>query len=1198
MALSAAEKQRRYRAKRDADAQRRSEYLQKEKDKYKRDKDIGKKKLVKDMTCREHRSAKKKWRTYKQSVKKMQKDLAKQLTPPQTPDTIAEVNVSRQKKEGTKVRDRNRAKIRRKISCLQQLLEKEKRRADMFRKRFERLRKKENVNNAEDTPRTKTRKLLKHFNSSKKTVRKTLTFHYCLMDQLRHHHKTFKRTLPCIVAGHILKKYRFKQFARKKLGIHTGIRPKRRKGCLSIREANKVKIFFERDDVSRTTAGKRNTITRKKAKKQKRLLNDSLQNLYQKFKSENNSSLSLTTFYRLKPFYIVKPSPTDRETCLCKTCENLRFKAESLQKIKAVPDGSIENLVKHVACNAKSQTCMYNNCGICKEKSFEVSNDIINDTVTWHAWRAAEKEIVKDGKDKQISVVVKELQSGTVGDLLEVFSSDLLRYKRHFFNIYNQFQYYRGLKSNLKEDECLIHVDFSENYTCKMSSEIQSMHFGASKPQISLQTGIYYVGQNISSTFATVSDDLDHSPPGIWAHLSPVLKEIKTKFPSVDTVHFFSDGPVTQYRQKGNFFLWSTEIHDDFKTSSWNFHEAGHGKGIPDGIGGTLKRLADNKVRLGSDIMSASDFIGAINNSTRIHLHKITTDDFQKYRDKLKGQTLRSISGTMKIHQMFTPNTFNILHREVSCNCSTDNYCISHKPTAFTFANFVKTEPENVFVSSKDTSDDPVTSSRGSNTQFKKYLADMQSCKSFKSLKGKCKKMKLRPLQGKQRYILNDHLTVDDQAFDNTPDDIPSPRDIFPVEVKSDGDCLPSCGSVFAFGSPNFSTEMRVRIVHELVLHEDVYLSKEHLTQGAVPSSTTNNLPKTFAMYSDVYVPGMALTESFVKQIFEKEVLSICKAKSFMGIWQLFSLSSVLALPIYSVYPKLGNPNVRADLNRMIYPRQTSVSRDCIYILWTSTRYDMLDKNWMPNHFVPVLPIDSIDHDAASDIEEGNERTGTNEMEQGGKAEQVQIGKMEAKRQGGVVDRDQEGQGEAVEREVMGQEGQGRAVEMDREGQEGAMERGVMDQEGQGRAMEMDQEGQGEAVEREVMGQEGQRGAVEMEQEGQGGAVERGMMDQEGQGRAMEMDQEGQGGAVDRGMMDQEGQGRAMEMDQEGQEGAMESGVMDQEGAVEMDREGQEGAVEMDQEGHGVEMDQKVQGGAVERGGWTRKAREGRWIEG
>ena len=59
MPLSAAEKQRRYRQKRDNDAQRRAEYLQKEKKKYEEDLASVKKKLVGQMTDRVKRHQRK-----------------------------------------------------------------------------------------------------------------------------------------------------------------------------------------------------------------------------------------------------------------------------------------------------------------------------------------------------------------------------------------------------------------------------------------------------------------------------------------------------------------------------------------------------------------------------------------------------------------------------------------------------------------------------------------------------------------------------------------------------------------------------------------------------------------------------------------------------------------------------------------------------------------------------------------------------------------------------------------------------------------------------------------------------------------------------------------------------------------------------------------------------------------------------------
>ena len=99
----------------------------------------------------------------------------------------------------------------------------------------------------------------------------------------------------------------------------------------------------------------------------------------------------------------------------------------------------------------------------------------------------------------------------------------------------------------------------SENYVSKM--EIQSMHFGASQTQITLHTGVYYVGAGGKPrTFCSLSDTCDHGPIGIWTHLRPVIDEIKNEHPSVETMHFLSDGPCTQYRQKLNVFLFSSDL--------------------------------------------------------------------------------------------------------------------------------------------------------------------------------------------------------------------------------------------------------------------------------------------------------------------------------------------------------------------------------------------------------------------------------------------------------------------------------------------------------------------------------------------------------------------------------------------------------------------------------------------------------------
>jgi hypothetical protein len=94
---------------------------------------------------------------------------------------------------------------------------------------------------------------------------------------------------------------------------------------------------------------------------------------------------------------------------------------------------------------------------------------------------------------------VKEEQTGRLNILVDKFSEEINRYERQVFSIKNQNRHYRELKENLKVNEAMIHIDFLENYACKLGTEIQSMHFGASQKQLTLHTGVYYTGKEKKS---------------------------------------------------------------------------------------------------------------------------------------------------------------------------------------------------------------------------------------------------------------------------------------------------------------------------------------------------------------------------------------------------------------------------------------------------------------------------------------------------------------------------------------------------------------------------------------------------------------------------------------------------------------------------------------------------------------------------
>ncbi|XP_048243037.1 uncharacterized protein LOC125375972 [Haliotis rufescens] len=637
------------------------------------------------------------------------------------------------------------------------------------------------------------------------------------------------------------------------------------------------------------------------------------------------------------------------------------------------------------------KACMYGECSSCKDVTIPIKNRDINEPTTWLQWKT-KKEVrsVKHGGEierKEVAITVKEVEEGTIADLRDNLYQHMARYKIHSFNIANQYAFYRDKVQNMSVKECLVHVDFSENYYGKMSSEVQSMHFGASKTQITLHTGVFYIGGSTDPhTFCTASDSLNHGPQAVWTHMKPVLEEIRGTNPQVETIHFFSDGPVTQYRQKGNFFLFSTiPFQNGFTSSTWNFNESGHGKGIPDAVGGSLKRSADRLVLHGHDITNAQTFVSELlNTGSKILLYHITSESINKADQGLVLKKLPPVPGTMKIHQVLTSCPQNISYRDISCTC-VSAVCKGHELKQFSFESVkygkdaeAKTPKaqgkENMSsnvdgISLRSRKGDLKNKSVDSReAHFSQILSAMNKCSTFAKLASLCSQVEKNDTYHitslNKVDILKSGLCVDMNVIDEMPSDFPGTDILYPVRVSADGNCLPHCGSVFAFGNENHVFEIRARIITEQVLNKNLYLSNDYMCQGITPPSS-RSLPKQFAMYSDHFIPGIELTSSTIETIYENEILAITKPGSYMGIWQMFALSTILKTKLYSVYPNKGNKQVRSDLHRQISPRQSEGS-DTKLIMWCSTRKDMRSSNWLPNHFVPLLPIDSSKADSSS----------------------------------------------------------------------------------------------------------------------------------------------------------------------------------------------------------------------------------------
>ncbi|ROL48419.1 hypothetical protein DPX16_0245 [Anabarilius grahami] len=170
-----------------------------------------------------------------------------------------------------------------------------------------------------------------------------------------------------------------------------------------------------------------------------------------------------------------------------------RDEAQKLCSLKLLNTPDLETLMAEICCDQNNKECMYNDCGNCKEKEFTLLREYEGSTqVAYMQWVTEDtKGQTKDNVETSFKKTVKKKVETTLDDLIELFNVMLVKFKRHAFNIRQQYRYSRELKRNMAENEL---------------------------------------------------------------------------------VHFLSDGPCTQYRLKGNFYLFTFHLHKKgFQAGTWNF---------------------------------------------------------------------------------------------------------------------------------------------------------------------------------------------------------------------------------------------------------------------------------------------------------------------------------------------------------------------------------------------------------------------------------------------------------------------------------------------------------------------------------------------------------------------------------------------------------------------------------------------------
>ena len=459
------------------------------------------------------------------------------------------------------------------------------------------------------------------------------------------------------LSGKVLKKYRLIHQTRQ-FGITYNTLQKRRptdkKPTYIQAITQKVHDFYH--NAARMTTDKQDTITRKKIKHQRMILTDTALNLHKEFnKKEPRVKLSYSSFCALRPFYVTAPRPSDRKTCQCQYHENAKLMLEVLRGNDVIKSSKLEDRFELVCCSQTSEACLLLSCTRCLHKHTLPTPQKDQTNVEWQQWERVQDQTA-DGPHFYTRLM---MHSGMLGELLQQYEDKLkTETTTHVCSVQNQTREYRSMIEKCNDSTVIVHLDFSEAWKCKYSSEVQSCHFAQNLPQLNLHTGLHYTKEQ-KTGFCTVSESKRQDASAIWTHMEPVLTDMHLKFPKVDTIYFWSDGPSKQYKNKKNFsILCSVPPTLGFKRTTCNFFPTSHGKGAPEGIGGTVKRTADSLILRGNDIVNGNIFHEMVGRSLRsTKLYIITEADMQPY-DALLSQPLKPVPATKKLHQV-TPTHQN-----------------------------------------------------------------------------------------------------------------------------------------------------------------------------------------------------------------------------------------------------------------------------------------------------------------------------------------------------------------------------------------------------------------------------------------------------------------------------------------------------------------------------------------------------------
>lgn len=776
-----------------------------------------------------------------------------------------------------------------------------------------------------------------------------------------------------------------------------------------------IKDYYKREDVSRIVPQKRYA-TKDGPGYLMQVSIRAAWNIYKAEFPQNKCSLG--TFAKVRPRNVRKLTRSHREYCCCVYCMNVRYKLLALKKATkdgSKKKSHESDLLQIILCPKSDESRFYkrecidgtcNTCGATKLEAVKDHYQDISPTEQFH-WGHWEKLNNVVGSNKKIL----RIKTGTRDEMLqELIEQDVKRpskgttFPQHLHTALWQQRQFNIMKENLPEKSLLRVMDFAKNREVRYQTEIKAAFY--TTEQITLHPVVNYYrsprsGDIVKHSVVIISDDKVHDYHAVEKFQQVVDAHLHREAGlEPEEKIIWSDGCASQYKSKGPF----ADIALNSAKINRNYFGSEHGKGDGDAEIGQINRAVDRAI-IGNQVVinDAQDMHKYCEEHLTIveELNKrefLYVSDVPRDRPETNVKTLKT---TRKLHQILNTSDrqYSVHVRNLTCFCkkcriNKMELCLnkeyvspysekhlqlasSDQAAGMCAEDFVHKTAKSTFPATfpdhSDLSIDvdkvgechllPYIMDRDRENYFSEKLKYMQKSVDFEDLQAKCLSLELEmdllypnviPLEDIS-MALND-LALDDVSAKLLPGDLPTAYDNFqPAAVYGDGNCLPRTGSIHTFGHEDGHKEIRLRIVVEMCKAEENYLNSTFLNKGVtLPKMEAEHLVTTYTMMSPFYTPGDKITPNVSQRLYRSETLDIVQNGAFMGIWQLFALSSVLGCRIRCVYPDVGPGVPRIVLNRVIHPRVTLLEKE-IAIMWTSTRHSETSLWWEPNHFVPLV---------------------------------------------------------------------------------------------------------------------------------------------------------------------------------------------------------------------------------------------------